>query len=135
MCRVAVLSITAANAGITLSSASLVVFAELFWNPGILTQAEDRVHRIGQQNCVVIQYLVAKGTADDYIWPMVCSKLDTLGKAGLSKDSFYDVDLKVSADSKQPRLEDFFPADESWVDFIDADSTDGCSTAKKTKVH
>ncbi|GCC16313.1 hypothetical protein chiPu_0022554, partial [Chiloscyllium punctatum] len=65
---VAVLSITAANMGLTLSSADLVIIAELFWNPGILFQAEDRVHRIGQSNCVDIHYLVARGTADDYLW-------------------------------------------------------------------
>ncbi|XP_072324452.1 SWI/SNF-related matrix-associated actin-dependent regulator of chromatin subfamily A-like protein 1 isoform X3 [Scyliorhinus torazame] len=65
---VAVLSITAANMGLTLSTADLVVMAELFWNPGILFQAEDRVHRIGQTNCVDIHYLVARGTADDYLW-------------------------------------------------------------------
>uniref|UniRef100_A0A667YPH7 SWI/SNF-related matrix-associated actin-dependent regulator of chromatin subfamily A-like protein 1 n=1 Tax=Myripristis murdjan TaxID=586833 RepID=A0A667YPH7_9TELE len=65
---VAVLSITAANMGLTLHSADLVVFAELFWNPGVLIQAEDRVHRIGQTSNVDIHYLVAKGTADDYLW-------------------------------------------------------------------
>lgn len=32
---VAVLSITAASMGLTFSSADLVVFAELFWNPGV----------------------------------------------------------------------------------------------------
>ncbi|RZF34038.1 hypothetical protein LSTR_LSTR013433 [Laodelphax striatellus] len=42
-CRTAVLSIKAANTGLTLTSAQLVVFAELFWNPGHLSREEARL--------------------------------------------------------------------------------------------
>ncbi|KAK3588463.1 hypothetical protein CHS0354_004677 [Potamilus streckersoni] len=99
--RVAILSITAANAGLNLSASSLVVFAELFWNPGILVQAEDRAHRIGQHDCVNVHYLVAQGTADDYIWPLVQKKLDVLSKAGLTKDDFSEADTTRLKDAKQ----------------------------------
>ena len=50
-------------------------------------QAEDRAHRIGQEDCVIVQYLVAKGTADDHLWPMIQDKLGVLKKAGLSKEN------------------------------------------------
>uniref|UniRef100_A0A2Z5TRI1 Putative SWI/SNF-related matrix-associated actin-dependent regulator of chromatin subfamily A-like protein 1 n=1 Tax=Reticulitermes speratus TaxID=60591 RepID=A0A2Z5TRI1_9NEOP len=108
-CVAAVLSITAANTGITLTATQLVVFAELYWNPGILTQAEDRAHRIGQDDSVLIQYLVAKGTADDYIWPLIQSKLDVLNKAGLSKDNFLESETSVLQKSrKQPSILNYF---------------------------
>nr|CAI5846457.1 unnamed protein product [Callosobruchus analis] len=86
--RVALLSITATNAGITLTAANMVVFAELHWNPTILSQAEARAHRIGQENEVIVQYLMAPGTADDHIWSLLQEKQKTLNEVGLSRDSF-----------------------------------------------
>ncbi|XP_012215897.1 SWI/SNF-related matrix-associated actin-dependent regulator of chromatin subfamily A-like protein 1 [Linepithema humile] len=104
----AVLSITAANAGITLTAAHLVVFAELFWNPGILCQAEDRVHRIGQNNEVLIQYLVAKDTADDYIWPLIQRKMNILNAVGLDQDfSIDNVDVNEQKEIGQLDLTSF----------------------------
>lgn len=109
---VAVLSLTAANMGLTLSAADLVVFAELFWNPGILIQAEDRAHRIGQTSSVNVHYLVAKGTADDYLWPMIQEKIKVLGEAGLSETNFSKTAESTNycpkPDPKQKTIYDLF---------------------------
>jgi len=48
--RIALLSITAAYQGITMTQSSTVVFSEYYWTPGIMFQAEDRVHRVSQKN-------------------------------------------------------------------------------------
>ncbi|NWX22953.1 SMAL1 protein, partial [Aegotheles bennettii] len=109
---VAVLSLTAANMGITLSAADLVVFAELFWNPGILIQAEDRAHRIGQTSSVNVHYLVAKGTADDFLWPMIQEKIKVLGEAGLSETNFSETAESTNycpkPDPRQKTIYDLF---------------------------
>ncbi|CAH2093173.1 unnamed protein product [Euphydryas editha] len=87
-CRCGVLSVTAAGAGLTLTAAALVLFAELHWNPGILTQAESRAHRMGRAGGVCVRYLLASGTADDIMWPMLQDKLDVLNNVGLSGETF-----------------------------------------------
>ena len=75
-CMVALLSINAASTGLTLTAASLVVFAELTWTPAIMIQAEDRVHRIGQEdNRVDVYYLYGKDTLDEYIFSKLDQKL------------------------------------------------------------
>jgi SWI/SNF-related matrix-associated actin-dependent regulator 1 of chromatin subfamily A len=75
-CMVALLSINAASTGLTLTAASMVVFAELTWTPAIMIQAEDRVHRIGQEdNRVDVYYLYGKDTLDDYIFSKLDQKL------------------------------------------------------------
>jgi hypothetical protein len=78
--RVALLGLTAAGVGITLTTASKVVFIELYWTPAQLLQAEDRCHRIGQASTVRVQYLIARDTLDDALWPLVREKIKLLGE-------------------------------------------------------
>lgn len=59
----------------------------------VLVQAEDRAHRIGQKDSVVVHYLVARKTADDHIWPLIQNKLEVLGKVGLSDDKLDDTKM------------------------------------------
>ena len=76
--KVAVLSIMAAGTGLTLTAASTVVFGELYWVPGVMIQAEDRVHRLTQTSPVTIYHLLGKKTLDQHIYPMLVKKLKTL---------------------------------------------------------
>ncbi len=62
-----VCSLAVAGQGLTLTQSSNVAFLELDWTPAKHDQAEDRCHRIGQQDAVNAWYLLAAGTIDETI--------------------------------------------------------------------
>jgi len=74
-------SITAAGVGITLTAASRVVFAELDWVPANVTQAEDRAHRIGQHENVLVQHIVLDGSLDARMAKSIVRKQEIADKA------------------------------------------------------
>lgn len=80
-CKLFVGSITAAGLGITLTAANNVVFAEIDWVPANITQAEDRTHRIGQVNSVLVQHLVLEGSLDSVMAQRVIEKQNVIDAA------------------------------------------------------
>jgi SWI/SNF-related matrix-associated actin-dependent regulator of chromatin subfamily A-like protein 1 len=65
--------------GITLTRASNVAFLDLEWTPAIHDQAEDRCHRIGQDDAVTAWYLLAAGTIDETMIELIARKRGIVG--------------------------------------------------------
>ena len=60
---ICVISLRSAS-GLNLQRASCVVFGELDWSPAVHSQAEDRAHRIGQEDSLLCYYLVSPKGSD-----------------------------------------------------------------------
>ena len=79
--RIIVVSIKAGSEGINLQSARVAIFVELPWTPSALRQAEDRIHRIGQERRVDIYYLLASETVEEHIWDLIQKKQEIISAA------------------------------------------------------
>jgi SNF2 family DNA or RNA helicase len=84
--RLIVCSIEVAGQGITLTRASNVAFLELDWTPAKHDQAEDRCHRIGQQDAVNATYLLAADTIDETIASLLERKRAVIGAVTDGRD-------------------------------------------------
>ena len=76
-----VVSLYAGAEGMNLQTARIAVFVELPWTPGKLLQAEDRIHRIGQENSVDIYYLLAEGTVEEKMMATIQKKQEIISNA------------------------------------------------------
>jgi hypothetical protein len=72
---------TAAGTGYTLIEACHVVCIEMTWLPYELSQAEDRCHRIGQEDTVFVHHLVVEGSMDEGMLGKIVAKQDVIDAA------------------------------------------------------
>ena len=84
-CRVFVCSLMAGGVGIDLTSASVVIHYDRWWNAAREDQATDRVHRWGQRRGVQVFKLLTRGTLEEKIDKMIAAKGDLM-------NSIVDVD-------------------------------------------
>jgi hypothetical protein len=93
--------------GFTLTRATNVCFLELEWTPAMHDQAEDRLHRIGQQDAVTAWYLLAAGSIDERMAELIAAKRGivdavTDGRV-LDQESLVDALVRELRDGGPPR--------------------------------
>ncbi|CBZ27387.1 putative DNA helicase [Leishmania mexicana MHOM/GT/2001/U1103] len=123
-CTVAILSMQSSGIGHNFTCASTVVFTELDWNPSTHLQCEDRVHRIGQAHPCHIKYLLAEGTSDSVIWPLLQTKLSvTAAMFETSNVTRAEVHLHDGADKQNVARRDVVAATTSSTPSTSQQST------------
>lgn len=130
--RIALLGITAAGVAVTLTASSTVWFAELFWTPAIMIQAEDRCHRIGQQARVRCLYFIGRGTLDEVLWKLIEKKFRDLGEFVEGKEG---MDIALERELEDDEEHEILKADvgtgsnkrksqDDLEDFVDTDDVE-----------
>ena len=81
------------SSGLNLQRATCVVFGELDWSPAVHSQAEDRAHRIGQQDSLLCYYLVSPRGSDrdmqDALGLKVSQFVSLMGDAAPDPDEMF----------------------------------------------
>ena len=91
------LASSAMGMGVTLTAASNALFVERQWSPALEEQMEDRVHRIGQNNGVLIQYMQVEKTFDEKMAKVIDSKREIMQQVLDSNFENTRVDTEESA--------------------------------------
>ena len=95
-CFVFIGTIGAAGEGLTLTESSYALFFDMHWNPAKMWQAEDRIHRIGQKNNVIIHSLIMKDTIEEKIYQKIKEKEQLINQVvdGVKREHSEDVSIE-----------------------------------------
>jgi SNF2 family DNA or RNA helicase len=88
--RVMIASTQAGGVGGNLQFVSDAVMLERQWNPSKESQAEKRHHRYGQKNNVIVTYMIASDTIDEYFTELVEQKRAVVGSSLDGEDKNWD---------------------------------------------
>ncbi len=67
-------SLRTTSFGLNLTSANVVIFAELDWTAAVMHQAEDRCHRIGQTSKLTVYIPIVEGSIEEFIASKIYEK-------------------------------------------------------------
>jgi SWI/SNF-related matrix-associated actin-dependent regulator of chromatin subfamily A3 len=77
--KVCFASLCSASEGITLTKATCIVIADLYWNDSKMSQMRNRIHRIGQERDTEVHTLVVEDSIENNIETMIAKKKAVCG--------------------------------------------------------
>ena len=86
--KILVATLKTGGTGLNLTAAQNVIHYDLWWNPAVENQATDRVHRIGQENDVMVYRFITKGTLEETIDAISKHKTDLAKKSIINDETF-----------------------------------------------
>jgi SNF2 family DNA or RNA helicase len=86
--KIFVATLKTGGTGLNLTAAQNVIHYDLWWNPAVENQATDRVHRIGQENDVMVYRFITKGTLEETIDEISKHKIDLASKSISNDETF-----------------------------------------------
>jgi SWI/SNF-related matrix-associated actin-dependent regulator 1 of chromatin subfamily A len=88
-------TIKSAGVGLTLIAASTMVFVEQSYVPADILQAEDRIHRIGQEKGVKIYHLVFSSSVDERVVETLNTKINMINQIvdNREMEQFFDKEI------------------------------------------
>ena len=86
--KILVATLKTGGTGLNLTAAQNVIHYDLWWNPAVENQATDRVHRIGQENDVMVYRFITKGTLEETIDAISKHKTDLASKSISNDETF-----------------------------------------------
>ena len=72
--KILLVSLRAGGVGLNMVAANRVYFMDLWWNPAVEAQAEQRCHRIGQKKDVHVFKFIAQDSIDERILHLQSTK-------------------------------------------------------------
>ena len=95
-CRLFVSTLQAGGVGINLTASDVVIFYDKWWSLKMNSQAENRVHRIGQKNAPLIISLVMKDTIEERVEELIRTKQGFVDEVFNEATSDEDISNKLT---------------------------------------
>jgi SWI/SNF-related matrix-associated actin-dependent regulator 1 of chromatin subfamily A len=107
--KVLVLNLQVGGTGLNIQSANVAIINDMYWVPGTMLQAEDRLWRIGQEREVLILYPVYEKTVETIMYDVINKKMKTISSiVEGKKESYFESPELVKENDRKSILSDIF---------------------------